>query len=57
MNSVTETLENEIEKMTGRFDALTAELVTLRSDIEDHYTWLGRQFYESRAALRTARAS
>jgi hypothetical protein len=60
---VTETIENEIEKLTSRFDSLTAEVVTLRTDIDDHYNFLGRLYYARRgeaaaaAALNTARAS
>jgi cell division protein FtsB len=55
--TVIETVEREIEQLTSRSDALTAEVVKLRADIEEHYAYLGRQYYASRAELRTARAS
>jgi len=54
MPIVTETLEQSIERMTDKVDALKAEVVTLTADVEEHYTALGRIYYNERRLARAA---
>ena len=54
MTTVTETIEQAIEQMTTRADAMKAGIIKLDAGIKDHYEFLGRQYYDERRLAREA---
>jgi hypothetical protein len=54
MPTVLDTIESSIERMTGEASELRARVVTLDADIEQHFVFLGRKYYEERKAARVA---
>jgi len=50
--TVVETIESAIEQMTNEAEAMKARVVQLNAGLEEHYAFLGRNFYND---LRKAR--
>jgi hypothetical protein len=46
MPTVMETISSSIERMKDEASELRAKAVALDSDIEQHYGYLGRKYYE-----------
>jgi hypothetical protein len=57
MPTVLDTIESSIERMTGEADALRAQAVKLDSDIQQHYIFLGRRYYDERRSARVTNAA